>query len=211
VEVAMMDSVFSVLEESVVRASMTGDALPARGNTDPIGAPWDAFETRDRRWVMICNIDADRFYELYAFIGREDIAKEYKGRDEGAVERRARDLPKLNQIFSEWTQKNDAAEIQRLMLQMSIPSGIVKGVTELLEDPQLKHRRMVVDVEHPNLGKIKTFNLPIKFFDTTIGLDKDINDLDSDLGNNSKEVLKRFLSLSDDEIERLRGDRVVWA
>jgi len=211
VEVAMMDSVFSVLEESVIRASMTGDALPARGNTDPIGAPWDAFKTRDRRWVMICNIDADRFYDIYAFIGREDIANEYKGRDESAVERRARDLPKLNQIFSDWTQKNDVEEIQRIMLGMSIPSGIVKGVTELLEDPQLKHRHMVVDVEHPDLGKIKTFNLPIKFFNTALGVEKDSNVLDSDLGKDSKEVLQRFLSLTDQEVEKLRCDRVVWA
>jgi crotonobetainyl-CoA:carnitine CoA-transferase CaiB-like acyl-CoA transferase len=210
VEVAMMDSVFSVLEESVVRASMTGDALPARGNTDPIGAPWDAFKTKDQRWIMICNINADRFCDLYALIGREDISNEYKGRDEGAVERRADDLPKLNRIFSEWTKKNDAEEIQRIMLEMSIPSGIVKNVNELLEDPQLKHRKMVVDVEHPNLGKIKTFNMPIKLFGTTVGVEKNMNVLDSDLGKNSKDILERFLSLSDEELERLRRDSVVW-
>ena len=211
VEVAMMDSVFSVLEESVVRASMTGDALPARGNTDPIGAPWDAFKTKDQRWIMICNINADRFCDLYTLIGREDISNEYKGRDEGAVQRRADDLPKLNRIFSEWTKKNDAAEIQRIMLEMSIPSGIVKDVNELLEDPQLKHRKMVVDVEHPNLGKIKTFNTPIKLFGTTVGIEENMNVLDSDLGKNSKDILERFLSLSDEELERLRRDGVVWA
>ena len=211
VEVAMMDSVFSVLEESVVRASMTGDALPARGNTDPIGAPWDAFKTKDQRWIMICNINADRFCDLYTLIGREDISNEYKGRDEGAVQRRADDLPKLNRIFSEWTKKNDAAEIQRIMLEMSIPSGIVKDVNELLEDPQLKHRKMVVDVEHPNLGKIKTFNMPIKLFGTTVGIEENMNVLDSDLGKNSKDILERFLSLSDEELERLRRDGVVWA
>jgi crotonobetainyl-CoA:carnitine CoA-transferase CaiB-like acyl-CoA transferase len=210
-EVAMMDSVFSVLEESVIRASMTGDALPARGNTDPIGAPWDAFETKDHRWIMICNIDANRFYDIYVMIGREDIANEYKGHDESSVEKRARDLPKLNQIFSEWTQRKNAKEIQRIMIGMSIPSGIVKEVTELLDDPQLKHRNMVVDVEHPNLGKIKTFNLPIKFFSRELGIAKDETELDSDLGKNSKEVLQRFLSLTDQEFQKLRCDRVVWA
>lgn len=210
VEVAMMDSVFSVLEESVVRASMTGDALPARGNTDPIGAPWDAFETKDKKWIMICNINANRFYELYTFIGREDIANEYKGSDESAVERRAYNLPKLNQIFSEWTKKNDAEKIQRIMLEMSIPSGVVKNVNELLEDPQLKHREMVVDVDHPNLGKIKTFNLPIKFFGTTIGVEKDRNTLDSDLGRDSKDILQQYLSINDKDFEKLQRDSIVW-
>ena len=210
VEVAMMDSVFSVLEESVIRTSMTGDPLPARGNTDPIGAPWDAFETKDKRWIMICNIDSNRFYDLYTFIGRADIAKEYKGSDESAVEKRADDLAKLNQIFSKWTKKNDAEEIQRIMLEMSIPAGIVKDVNELLVDPQLKHREMVVDVEHPNLGKIKTFNLPIKFFETKIGVEQDKNILDSDLGRNTRDILKRYLSLNDKEYEKLQDDSVVW-
>jgi crotonobetainyl-CoA:carnitine CoA-transferase CaiB-like acyl-CoA transferase len=42
--------------------------------------------------------------------------------------------------------------------------GIVKDVKELLDDPRLKARGMVVEVDHPRLGKVKTFNLPIKFF-----------------------------------------------
>jgi crotonobetainyl-CoA:carnitine CoA-transferase CaiB-like acyl-CoA transferase len=210
VEVAMMDSVFSVLEESVVRASMTGNALPARGNTDPIGAPWDAFETKDKRWIMICNIDAKRFFELYTFIGREDIAHEYKGSDESAVEKRAKDLTKLNQIFSEWTKINDAATIQQMMLERSIPAGIVKDVNELLEDPQLKHREMIVNVEHSRLGKIKTFNLPIKFLNTKVGMEKDVNSLDSDLGENTKDVFKRYLSLSDTDCKKLQDDRIIW-
>jgi crotonobetainyl-CoA:carnitine CoA-transferase CaiB-like acyl-CoA transferase len=210
VEVAMMDSVFSVLEESVVRASMTGDALPARGNTDPIGAPWDAFETRDNRWIMICNINADRFFELYTFIGREDIADEYKGSDESAVEKRAKDLAKLNQIFSEWTKENDAEKIQQLMLERSIPAGIVKDVNELLEDPQLKHREMIVEVSHPHLGNIKTFNLPIKFFNTNIGVEKGVNSLDSYLGENTKDVFKRYLSLNDMDYKKLQDEKIIW-
>ena len=210
VEVAMMDSVFSVLEESVVRASMTGDALPARGNTDPIGAPWDAFETKDKRWIMICNIDANRFYELYSFIGREDIAHAYKGSGEAAVEKRAKDLAMLNQIFSEWTQKNDAAKIQKVMLERSIPAGIVKEVNELLEDPQLKHRDMIVDVEHRHLGKIKTFNLPIKYFGTTVGVERDRNLHDADLGKDTKDILNQYLAVSDEDFEKLKSESVVW-
>ncbi|MGE5422518.1 MAG: CaiB/BaiF CoA transferase family protein, partial [Ignavibacteriales bacterium] len=72
IEVSMMDSVFSILEESVVRASMTGESLPVRGNTDPIGAPWDAFSTSDNKWVMVCCVGADKFDRVFRLIGRED-------------------------------------------------------------------------------------------------------------------------------------------
>ena len=211
IEVSMMDSVFSVLEESVIRASLTGSALPARGNTDPLGAPWDAFQTKDNRWVMICTLDARRFEEVYKYIGREDIAEEYKGFDEAASEKRARDLPKLNAIFAEWALTKTAEELAQAMINLQIPCGIVKEVTELLEDPHLKVRNMVVDIDHPKMGPVKTFNLPIKFFDTTVGIEEGENPLDPSLGEHTAEVLQSILGITDDELVQLKKEGAIWA
>lgn len=210
VEVSMMDSVFSVLEEAVIRTSMTGDPLPARGNTDPLGAPWDAFETRDGHWTMVCNLDPRRFVGLYQRIGREDIADEYGGLDGTATEKRSRDLPKLNQIFAGWARTKTAEELQRILGELSIPNGRVKTVTELLEDPHLVDRHMVVDIDHSKLGKVKTFNLPIKFSSGEMGIGRGENPADPELGQNTAEVLEQLLGLGDEEIDRLREQRVIW-
>ena len=209
-EVAMMDSVFSVLEESVIRASMTGNALPARGNTDPLGAPWDAFHTVDDKWVMVCNLAPERFYDLYVSIGRKDLAEKYKGTDEAAIERRSADLPKLNDAFGLWTQTRKADEIMYELQKMGIPAGVVKDVTELLDDPQLKHRNMVVDVDHPKLGRVKTFNLPIKFFQAQAGAQPGDNPASSDLGQDSMEILHDFLGLDHEVLTRLKEEKVIW-
>mgnify|MGYP000112019904 CR=1 FL=1 len=209
-EVAMMDSVFSVLEESVIRTSMTGDSLPARGNTDPLGAPWDAFETKDHRWVMVCNLDPRRFHDVYMFIGQETVAKEYEGTTEAASEKRSRDLHKLNKIFADWAKTQTAEELLEKMLELSIPTGIVKDVSELLTDPQLKHRNMVVDVKHPLLGNIKTFNFPIKFQSAEMGILAGENPPDPDLGGNNAEVLETFLGLDESEVQSLKEQRVLW-
>ena len=190
---------------------MTGNPLPARGNTDPIGAPWDAFETKDRRWIMICNIDPKRFSEVYNLIGRADIAQEYDGYDEVAAEKRAKDLAKLNKIFAQWAKRHTADEIHSIMLGMNIPSGVVKDVKELLLDPQLAHRNMIVDITHPILGPVKTFNCPLKFFETQIGIGKDENPADAALGEHSDEILKNYLSLKDSEINQLRALNILWA
>lgn len=210
IEVAMMDCVFSVLEESVIRTSMTGDSLPARGNTDPLGAPWDAFETKDKRWIMVCNLNPGRFSDVYQKIGREDIAKEYEGSSEEASEKRSRDLPELNRIYAEYARTRTAEELQRELLEMSIPNGIVKDVSELLDDPQLRHRNMVVDVEHPKLGSVKTFNLPIKFFNSKAGTDVGENPADSALGQDTETVLKKYLNLDDAGIQALRDSKTIW-
>lgn len=101
VEVSMMDAVFSALEEAVVRASMTGDALPRRGNTDPLGAPWDAFLTSDGKWVMMCSIGGSKFEAVYNYIGRGDLVAEYGGDGEEAGDKRANDLAILNKVFAD--------------------------------------------------------------------------------------------------------------
>jgi len=211
VEVAMMDCVFSVLEEAVIRTSMTGDSLPARGNTDPLGAPWDAFETSDGRWTMVCNLDPRRFAAVYRLIGREDIADDYGGVDGASVEKRSRDLPKLNQIFARWARTRTAEELQQTLNEMSIPNGVVKDVPELLEDPHLVARNMVVDINHAKLGKVKTFNLPIKFFGGEMGIGRDENPLDPELGQDTAELLGQLLGLGDEEIDQLRKQKVIWS
>jgi len=210
VEVSMMDSVFSVLEEAVIRTSMTGDSLPARGNTDPLGAPWDAFETSDGRWTMVCNLDPRRFVEVYRLIGRGDIADEYGGMDGASIEKRSGDLPKLNQIFADWARTRTAEELQQVLSEMSIPNGVVKEVPELLEDPQLVDRNMVVDIDHAKLGKVKTFNLPIKFFSGEMGIQRGENPPDPELGQDTAELLEKLLGVGDEEIDQLRKQKVIW-
>jgi len=210
IEVAMMDAVFSVLEEAVIRASMTGDALPARGNTDPLGAPWDAFRSKDDHWVMICNFDPQHFHDIYSYIGRGDIAEAYKGWDQSAIEKRSRDLAKLNSILADWARTKTAEELLGVMKEMGVPAGLVKRVPELLDDPQLRHRHMVVDIDHPRLGKVKTFNLPIKFFETETGIQRGENPMDPEIGQHTGEILKNLLGINGDEIQRLCAENVIW-
>ncbi len=210
-EVSMMDSVFSVLEESVIRASITGDPLPARGNTDPLGAPWDAFPTKDGKWVMVCNLGTDRFETLYRHIGREDIVEKYKGDSVEAAEARSRDLAYINGAFAEWTKTQTAEDLLEFLYSLGIPCGEVKDVKELLEDSHLRERNMVIDVEHEKLGSVKTFNTPIKFFTAQAGVGGEEDLVDAELGEHTEEVLSSELGLSVEEISNLRKSGAIWA
>lgn len=210
VEVSMMDAVFSVLEESVVRASITGDALPGRGNTDPLGAPWDAFHTKDDHWVMICAIGGKNFEKVYHAIGRDDIVKEYGGDTEDAIEKRSENLPFLNNIFAEYAEKMTGEELKELIHGLHIPFGYAKTVKELLEDPHLKARGMVVDVEHPKLGAIKTYNNPIMFNGQSIGVAPGENPTAPEVGEENEMILKEILDISEKEIQDLYKEGVLW-
>lgn len=210
IEVAMMDSIFAVLEESVIRASMTGNALPSRGNTDPLGAPWDAFPTSDNKWVMVCALGGEKFRQIYESIGRTDLAVEYKGDDEDSFERRSRNLPSLNAAFAEWSKTKRAAEVTEFFESMGVPCGVVKDVTELLADPQLLERNMILDINHPRLGEVKTFNNPIKFFEADAEVKPGENPMDPNIGEHTKVVLIELLGYTDEQLASLESEDVIW-
>ena len=211
IEVAMMDSIFSVLEENVIKTSMEGEAPPRRGNLDPFGVPWDTFLTRDGRWVMVCAFSSPVFEELYGMMGRSDLVEKYKGDNIDAFLNRAANQAELNEAFAVWVRENMTAdELESLFIAMDAPMGIIKDVKELLDDPHLKAREMVVDVDHPKLGKIKTFNLPIKFFGAEAGVKAGNVPLDPEIGQHSNDILKSMLGMGDAEIKALREDKVLW-
>lgn len=210
VEISMMDAVFSVLEESVVRASMTGNALPGRGNTDPLGAPWDAFHTKDNKWVMICSLGGDRFSAIYRAIGRADLADAYGGDGEEASEKRANNLKELNQAFADYAETLTADELVEMMHGFHVPCGEAKDVAELLTDPHLLARGMVMDIDHPRLGKIKTYNNPIMFNCRSVGIQPGENPMAPEIGQDNAAVLEELLGLSAEAVDNLYEKNVLW-
>lgn len=211
VEISMQDAVFSCLEEAVIRASMTGNSLPARGNTDPLGAPWDAFETKDGKWVMMCSLGGERFYKLYSHIGRIDLAEEYKGDTPEDTERRADNLVMLNKAFADWAIHQNSEDFMELLHSFHVPCGVVKDVVELLDDPQLNARNMLVDIDHPKLGKVKTHNSPIMFNGANCGIAPGENPLDPDLGEHNEMILSKYLNMDADQINSLYEEKILWA
>jgi CoA:oxalate CoA-transferase len=211
IEVAMMDSIFSVLEENVIKTSLEGAAPSRRGNLDPFGAPWDTFLTKDDRWVMVCAFSSPVFEELYGLMDRDDLVEKYKGDSIEGFLKRSADQQMLNKVFAEWVRENMTAdELEDLFAAMDAPMGIIKDVKELLDDPHLRARNMIVDIDHPKLGQVKTYNVPIRFQDVSVGVEPGANPHDPDLGEHSKEVLKTFLGKTDTDIDSLREEGVIW-
>ena len=91
-----------------------------------------------------------------------------------------------------------------------MPCGEAKYVAELLEDPHLLARGMVVDIDHPRLGHIKTYNNPIMFNRQSIGVQPGENPQAPEIGESNETVLRELLGLSQEEIEALYASQALW-
>jgi crotonobetainyl-CoA:carnitine CoA-transferase CaiB-like acyl-CoA transferase len=95
-----------------------------------------------------------------------------------------------------WVEKLDAAQV---------PAGPVYGYDQIMKDPHIKARNMVVDIDHPRIGPMKTLGLPIK----STGDLTAIRQPAPWLGQHSDEVL-RGLGYGSQDIARLFDDGVVY-
>lgn len=158
---------------------------------------------------MVCGVGGDKFYQIYNEIGRTDVAEGYKGDDEAAVARRSENLVFLNNVFAEWCKTKSVAEVTELCTKMRIPAGIVNKVTDLLDDPQMKAREMIIDVNHPRLGAVKTFNCPIKFLGAEAGVQEGERPIDPMLGEHNREIFSNLLGMSAKEIAELKRKNIM--
>jgi crotonobetainyl-CoA:carnitine CoA-transferase CaiB-like acyl-CoA transferase len=94
-----------------------------------------------------------------------------------------------------------------LFQEAGIPTGPITLISEVLgDDPHVKAREMVVEVDHPVIGKMKTLGVPVKLSETPGGVTRAA----PTLGQHTVQVLTE-LGYSADEIEALRADGVIFA
>jgi crotonobetainyl-CoA:carnitine CoA-transferase CaiB-like acyl-CoA transferase len=80
------------------------------------------------------------------------------------------------------------AEWLDLLLPEGIICGPVNNIAQVVSDPHILEREMVVEVEHPRLGKLKVTGTPMKFSRTPCKIQKAC----PDLGQDTEEILKEL-------------------
>lgn len=162
-DVAMVDTLFSILENAVVEYTVAGNVPQRSGNADPGIAPFDAFMAQDGMFVMgvgtnamwnkLCNLmGKPELYKDPRYLTNDDRCKNY--------------LPDLKNDIEAYTRTKTKEELQKIMNEAGIPFGFILTVPEAAQQPQISIREMLVEVNDPVLGPIKIPGVPIKMHTT---------------------------------------------
>ena len=99
-------------------------------------------------------------------------------------------------------------EVDRLLAELraaGVPAGRINNIDQVLSDPQVLHRQMVVEVDHPTAGKLKLLGVPYKFSETPA----EVKTAPPLLGQHTEEVLGQLLGYSPEDVAELRKVGVV--
>ena len=175
-------------------AFASGVSPEPMGSAHPINAPYESIATLDG-WVNIGAANQANWLRMLDVIDATHLGEDPRfATNRNRMEHRVELASELGHVFStrttdEWVQVlNDAG----------IPAGPILDIRQMHADPQAHAREMVVDVEHPKAGKMKTLGAPVKFHGTPGGV-KRAAPL---LGQHSAEVLLEA-GYSADDIQRL--------
>jgi len=205
VDVAYADGAISLMTWFACGYFFDGSTLQ-RGESWLHGAYpyYGVYETGDGKYITIGCLEPHFWQNLCRLLGREDyipyhFALEHtfhKPEDKKWDEIRS----SLKQIFL--TKTRD--EWFELLIRNDVPAGKVYTPDEAFSDPQVLHRHMVIEVEHPTLGKIKQVGIAPKF-SATPGR---VRSLSPFPGEHTDEILEE-LGYKREEIEKLRREGTV--
>jgi crotonobetainyl-CoA:carnitine CoA-transferase CaiB-like acyl-CoA transferase len=140
-------------------ALATGTAPGPLGSAHPLSAPYEAFPTADRRWIVVGGANQANWRRLCAILEAPELADDPRFATNA---QRMANLGELRAILSDLFRRRPAAEWLARLDEAGVPAGPVNDITEMLADPQTRARAMVVEVEHASLGRIPTLGCPIK-------------------------------------------------
>jgi crotonobetainyl-CoA:carnitine CoA-transferase CaiB-like acyl-CoA transferase len=200
VETSLMEAAIQQTYWQAAIYFATGVNPGPSGSAHILTAPYQAFPTADG-WINVGGANQANWERITKAIGMPQLAADARFRSNGD---RMRNLGALTPILGERFRSQPSAHWIRELEAAGVPVGPVNRIGDMLADPQVAAREMVVEMQHPKAGATKALGLPIKFSETA----GDIRRAAPLLGEHTREVLDD-LGYCASEIERLQRDGAI--
>lgn len=199
-DVAMLDSLVSLLSYDAVDYLNAGRKPTRRGTSHAHIVPWQAFSTSDG-YVVVAARDEKFWRNLCDAIGRPDLKDDPRTRDNASrVTNRDFVVQTLEAVFPTRTK----AEWLRILDDNDIPNAPVNDIEEVFADEQVNARGMVRSYDHPTLGEVRYPPSPMKLRSWEFP-----NESAPMLGQHTIEVLGDRLAIDESQVRSLAADGVV--
>jgi len=178
-----------------------GKEAERRGTSHESIVPYQGFKTADGHLIVAVGNNG-QFERLCGLMGVPELARDSRFlNNKDRVANRA-DLVKLLQ--ARFATKRTAEWVE-ILPWTELPVGPINNMNQVFTDPQVLHRNMVQEVDHPTAGRIKLAGIPVKYSETSpsVRLPPPL------LGQHTRQVLQEVLGLGMAEVEALERSGVV--
>ena len=200
VETSLMEAAIQQTYWQAAIYFATGVNSGPSGSAHILTAPYQAFPTADG-WINVGGANQSNWERIAKVIGRPELAADPRFL---ANTDRMRNLEALTAVIGDRLRSRPSADWIREFEAAGVPVGPVNKIGDMLADPQVAAREMVVEVDHPRAGRTQALGFPVKFSETPASVTRAA----PLLGQHTREILQS-LGYSAAQIDRLQGDGAV--
>ena len=199
-DLSLLDVQISLLTYMATMQTLSGVNPEPIGNAHFVHVPYNSFTTQNG-FVVIAVITDAFWQELLNIVDIDNLRKEEFKSSTGRLQNQKFIESELNKKLSTETSEHWINALN----SVKVPCAPINSFSQALSDEQVIHRNMVVEVEHPDGGKVKMPGNPIKLSYT----DEDSFSPPPHLGQHTKETLIEWCNYSESEIEELIKKKVI--
>jgi len=202
IDIALLDAQVAWLANQASNYLISGKVPRRSGNAHPNIVPYETFQAQDGVYIAL-GVGNDNQWKKFCKLARiESLADDPRYvTNPKRVENRKELVSFLQDLFF----KKTSEEWLKLLGEAEIPCGPINTIDRVLSDPQILAREMVVEMEHPAVGKFKLVGSPMKLSETPV----QYRTPPPLLGEHTEEVLRDILKYDQAKISRLREDKVI--
>lgn len=204
IDLALYDCLVSIHEYAVQCYTLSGGKeVPVQTGHDlPDSTLYGVFTATDGYLVIAAQVD-DAWRRLAQLVGGDGFAADSRFH---SAEGRNRHRLELLPVVRQWVEPRTVAECLTTLDAIDVPCAKVQRIDEVLIDPQIIARDMVLEQDHPLLGKIQLPNLPFHLSDSALQAPSPA----PLLGQHNREIAAG-LGYHDAEIDILFADGVLFS
>ncbi|MCS5547890.1 MAG: CoA transferase, partial [SAR86 cluster bacterium] len=199
-DLSLLDVQISLLTYMATMQTLSGEDPEPIGNAHFVHVPYNSFTTKDG-FVVIAVITDAFWEELLNIVEIDSLRKEEFKNSPGRLQNQHFIESELNKKLSTQTSQHWINALN----SAKVPCAPINSFSQAFSDEQVIHRNMLVEVEHPDGGKVKMPGNPIKLSYTN----EDSFSPPPHLGQHTKETLVGWCNYSELEIEDLIKKKVI--
>ena len=150
VDAAITESCLAIQESTIPDYDVGGVVRGPSGTRLEGIAPSNIYRTADGSWVVIAANQDTLFRRLCQAMGRPELSADDRFATHVA---RGRNQDELDKLIADWAEKKEPAEIIGELSAVGVVAGPINTVAEVVDDPQLRARAMIVEHHDERIGR----------------------------------------------------------
>ena len=205
VDISMLDMQVSFQAHLGAFYLASGETPQPIGSGHPSNIPAKALRASDGRWVQIhCSTEPFWFKtaDMIAAVvpGFDDLPDDPRFKTAtGRMEHRA----VLEELLAQAIRTKTQAEWSALFVEWDVPGAPINDIADVYRNPQVLHRNMLVEIDHPTAGRFRTSGNPIK-----AGQEERFTPPPL-LGQHTREVLRELAGYTDAQLDEMQSARAI--